>query len=131
MSKTADNFSVRNLTKGKPPRLPFKLAKNLTLGEKYDLSLVFVSESESKSLNKKYRGKDKPANVLSFPLSKNAGEMVICLKEARRDAPRFNMGYPSFVALLFIHGLLHLKGMRHGSKMEGKEKEILKKLIIN
>ena len=49
--------------------------------------------------------------------------MLICPKEAAKDMRRFNMDYRSFMALLFIHGLLHLKGMRHGSKMEGAEKK--------
>lgn len=110
--------------------MPFKLVKDHTLGREYDLSLAFVSENESKNMNKRYRGKNKPANVLSFPFSKKSGEIIICLKEARRDAPRFSMSYLSFVSLLFIHGLLHLKGMKHSSKMERKEKEILKKFSL-
>ncbi len=127
--KTQNSFSICNGTKGKPPRLPFKRIKNYVLGEKYELSLAFVGEKESKSVNKKYRLKNSPANVLSFSFSKTAGEMLICPKEAARDMRRFNMDYRSFVALLFIHGLLHLKGMQHGSKMEGTEKKILNKFL--
>lgn len=127
--KTQNSFSIWNGTKGKPPRLPFKRIKNNVLGEKYELSLAFVSQKESKSANKKYRGKDSPANVLSFYFSKTSGEMLICPKEAAKDMRRFNMDYRSFMALLFIHGLLHLKGMRHGSKMEGAEKKILNKFL--
>lgn len=127
--KIQNGFSIWNGTKGKPPRLPFKRIKNRVLGEKYELSLAFVSEKESRSANKKYRGKRRPANVLSFSFSETSGEVLICPKEAAKDMGRFNMDYRSFVALLFIHGLLHLKGMRHGSKMEGMEKKILNKFL--
>lgn len=127
--KIQNSFSIWNGTKGKPPSLPFKRIKNHILGEKYDLSLAFVSEKESKSANKKYRGKDKPANVLSFSFSKTSGEMLICPRKAREDMGRFNMDYRSFVALLFIHGLLHLKGMSHGSKMEDMEKKTLSRFL--
>ncbi len=126
---TLRNFSVRNGTKGKLPRLPFKLAKKYLLGEGYELSLAFVGEKDSEIMNEKYRGKRKPANVLSFPLSEKSGEIVICPKEARRGASEFHMDYRSFIFLLFIHGLLHLKGMRHGSKMEAMEKAALRKFL--
>ncbi len=124
-----NSFSVYNTSKGKLPRLPFKLAKNHVLGEKYSLSLAFVGEKESEKLNKKYRGKKKPANVLSFPLSRSVGEIVICPKEAARGAPDFGLNKGTFLFLLFIHGLFHLKGMEHGSKMEVLEKKTLRKFL--
>lgn len=127
--KIQNDFSIWNGTKGKPPRLPFKQIKNHILGEKYDLSLAFVSEKESRLANKKYRGKDSSANVLSFSFSKTSGEILICPRKAREDMGRFNMDYRSFVALLFIHGLLHLKGMSHGSKMEDIEKKTLSRFL--
>ncbi len=104
------------------PKIPFEKLKNKILGKHYDLSLVFIGESKSRSLNKKYRGKDTPTNILTFPLSKTSGEIFITPRVAKRDAPLFNQSYREFLMTLLIHGLLHLKGFRHGSRMEKSEK---------
>lgn len=96
------------------------------LGEKYTLSLVFIGDKKSHSLNKKYRGKDKPTNVLAFPLSDEEGEIFINLDQVKREASSFEMNGSSFCAFLFIHGLLHLEGYPHGSRMEQAEKKLLK-----
>lgn len=125
MSETNDNiesFSIKNNTKATLPRLPFLDIKNHILGKKYVLSTVFVGEALSKKLNYKYRQKNKPTNVLSFPLSKTEGEIFLNLKRAKMEAPKFGDSYTNFVGFLFIHGLLHLKGMDHGSRMEQAEK---------
>jgi len=98
----------------------FKKIKDEILGKKYELSLVFCGNALSRKLNRIYRGKDKPTNVLSFPLSKNSGEIFINLSKIGEFSP----------AHLFIHGCLHLKGMRHGSKMEKVEKQLLKKWLV-
>ncbi len=116
--------------KGKLPRLPFLKIKESVVGEKYDLSLVFIGSTRSKTLNKKYRGKNKPANILSFPLEKDEGEIFIDLTEAMRTAKNFDRKYENFVGFLFIHGLLHLKGFSHGSKMEDEEIKIRKKFNL-
>ena len=116
-----DKFQIRNLTKGKLPSLPFERAKEMILGKNYELSLVFTGNSLARKLNKIYRGQDKPANVLSFALDKQTGEIFINLTKAKTNA-RTNAG----LALLLIHALLHLKGWRHSSKMESEEIRILK-----
>jgi ssRNA-specific RNase YbeY (16S rRNA maturation enzyme) len=90
--------------------------KGAVLGKDYELSLVFCTDSLSRKLNRIYRSKDKPTNVLAFPLSENSGEIFINTKRLGK-----------FTALeLYIHALLHLKGMRHGAKMEHEEKRFLK-----
>jgi probable rRNA maturation factor len=117
---------ITNKTNGKPPRLPFERLKKEILGEKYDLSVAFVTPKESHKLNLTYRKKDKPTNVLSFPLDKNSGELVLDLKTSRTDAPNFEMNPSKFLLFLVIHGMLHLKGYDHGSTMEKQEKKFLK-----
>lgn len=87
--------------------------KNVILGPSYDLSLAFIGSQESRRLNKLYRGKNKPADVLSFPLTTAAGEILI-----DRDL----IQTPGRALFLFIHGLLHLKGLNHGSTMMAEEK---------
>jgi len=133
MSAHADKteaFSIRNTTKGKLPSLPFVDMKNHILGKSYILSSVFVGDALSQKLNRTYRGKNKPTNVLSFSLSKTEGEIFLNLKRAKMEAPQFEEKYRNFVGFLFIHGLLHLKGQGHGSRMEQAEKLARKKFGI-
>ncbi|MBX4199151.1 rRNA maturation RNase YbeY [Candidatus Parcubacteria bacterium] len=95
------------------------LAKDAVLGNAYELSLVFCGNNLSQELNRTYRGKDKPTNVLAFPLSKTSGEIFINTEHL--DGFR--------VEELLVHALLHLKGMLHGAKMESEEKRFLKLLF--
>lgn len=95
------------------------------LGAKYSLSIAFVSERISRKLNKKYRKKDKPTNVLAFPLSKTAGEILLCRGVIRKEAKNSGRTPSEFTDFLVIHGMLHLKGMRHGKKMEKEEEKYL------
>ena len=118
-------FSIRNTTKQKPPRVSFALLKDEILGKQFEVSLVFCGSALSRSLNRQYRLKDKVGNVLAFPLSAQAGEIFICLEKAKRECQKFDMKYSQFIAYLFIHGSLHLKGMTHGAKMEKLENKIL------
>ena len=124
--QSSDNCEITNKTKGKLPSLPFVSIKNKVLGEKYDLSVVFVTPKESRKINFKYRKIDSPTNILSFPLSKNSGEIFLELTKIKKDAPKFGMKSPEFLKYLFIHGLLHLKGFKHSDTMETEEKRILK-----
>ena len=114
---------VKNTTKGKLPRLPFAKMATTVLGTEYECSLVIVSSRKSRELNRTYRGKDYPTNILSFPLDKSEGEIFLDLKKARSEAPMFNRSYTNFIGFLFIHALLHLKGIDHGPRMEAQEKK--------
>jgi rRNA maturation RNase YbeY len=95
--------------------------KNDILGKRYELSFAFVSKNIIKSLNKKYRKKNEPTNILSFPLSKDCGEILICREIARTKSKKNGMGFEEYLLFLVIHGMLHLKGLRHGDKMERYE----------
>ncbi|MBI5004825.1 MAG: rRNA maturation RNase YbeY [Candidatus Lloydbacteria bacterium] len=110
--------------------LPFHNMKKAVLGDRYSLSLVFAGNARSRALNKKYRGKDKPANVLSFPLGASEGEMFLNPLCAKKDAPSFGVTPQKMLGILFIHGMLHLKGMRHGSTMERAEKKFRKRFSL-
>ena len=90
--------------------------KNQVLGEKYDLSFSYAGSGEMRRLNKLYRKKDYSANVLSFPLSENEGEILINKKYQKNSGLSF---------YLFIHSLLHLFGLKHSQKMDRKEMEIM------
>ncbi len=124
------HISVTRTTKGKLPSLPFVRFAEAILGARYELSIVFVSPKESQKLNRKFRHKNRPTNILSFPLSQTSGELVICLSVVRSDAPKFNMSYQKFLGFLLIHGMLHLKGHVHGSTMERLETKWKKHFAI-
>ena len=112
---------------GKLPSVSYLAIKEKILGKNYNLSIIFCSPTESRLKNKTYRDKNYPTNILSFPLSKDEGEIYISLSTARRDAKSFGMTYQKFLHLLVIHGCLHLKGHAHGSTMENEEDKYLNK----
>jgi len=95
--------------------IPFAEIKNEMLGEKYELSLAFVGPTESRAITRQTKHKNKASNVLSFPLSKHSGEIIICPAAAK----------PYSLAYLFIHGVAHLKGYKHGATMERIEHKLL------
>lgn len=122
-----ENLSVMRMTKGELPSLPFVALKDEILGKRYDLSIVFVGKDQARELNRVHRNKDYNTNILSFPLSKTSGEIIISLEKVRRDAKEHNKSYHNFLGLLVIHGMLHLDGMQHSSKMESLEKKFCNK----
>jgi probable rRNA maturation factor len=96
------------------------------------VSIVFVSPKESRWLNNKYRGKNKPTNVLSFTLDKNRelGDIIICPNIARKEADKLGIGFNRRVTYLFVHGLLHLLGFHHISKKEERRMDTLTQKIL-
>ena len=97
--------------------------KNDILGKKYSLSIALIDEKKSREINKKYRNKDKATNVLSFAFSKNEGEILLCSSVIKKEAKNFEKTFSQFMGFLVIHGMLHLKGMEHSSKMERAEQK--------
>lgn len=123
----AKNLNVSMTTKGALPRVPFALLKHQILGDKYELSISFVSPTEIKKLSVAYKGDDTHKNILSFPLSKVTGEIILNLAEIKKEAPKFDRNFQNHLIFLVIHGMLHLAGYTHGSKMESQEKLYMSK----
>ncbi len=111
----------------KYPALPYIAIKDDILGKKYDLSLVFIGAQKAQTLNKKYRNATYTPNVLSFPLTKDTGEIYITPEVAQKEAYKFSLSTEGYIGYLFIHGLLHLKGHLHGGTMEKAEKKYVAK----
>ena len=105
--------------------MKFEKIKQDILGKKYSLSIAFVSEKKSREINKKYRNIDKPTNVLSFALSKDEGEILLCKDVIKKELKKFGMSLGQLTKFLAIHGMLHLKGMEHGAEMEKAERKYL------
>ncbi|HMO77727.1 MAG TPA: rRNA maturation RNase YbeY [Candidatus Paceibacterota bacterium] len=113
------------------PTYPYEKIKEAVLGKKYILTLAFVGTKRAQELNTTYRQKSYVPNVLSFPLSTSEGEIYLCPKIAYPEAKDFNLSQKGYIAFLFIHGLLHLKGHDHGATMEKLEQCYLKRFKIN
>jgi len=122
------NFSIN--TKGKLPSLPFGNMKVAVLGTKYDLVLNFIDAKKIQTLNRTYRHRDQPTDILSFPLSKNSGEVFICRKYADKKSVSFGRRPENYLAFLVIHGLVHLKGFEHSSRMESIEAKYRQKFGV-
>lgn len=120
-----EKLSVVNKTKCKIPVLPVSRIKEEILGKDYALSLAYITPKTSRAINKACRGKDRPTNVLSFPLDKKSGEMLICPSLVRKETGKFDKNYKDLLLYMFIHGTLHLKGFKHGKKMEKTEEKYL------
>jgi probable rRNA maturation factor len=123
-----------------------------------ELTLLFVDEQSIADLNKRFLGKEGPTDVLSFPIDDDAlepgrspdsggsgpgtmppepsdlptllGDVVICPKVAKRNAPTHAGNLEDELALLVVHGVLHLLGMDHvddeeAELMEARERELL------
>ncbi|MFZ2523081.1 MAG: rRNA maturation RNase YbeY [Minisyncoccia bacterium] len=127
---SVDKFNITNKTRSRVPSVPFVKIKDEVLGKKYNLSLVFIGKRRSKKLNFTHRGKDKATNILSFTLDKSSGEIFITPEVLRKEMKKFGRKYDNFVAFLFIHGLLHLKGFEHGSRMESEESKLCKQFGV-
>lgn len=105
-----------------------------------EMTIRIVDEEESQTLNREYRGKDYPTNVLSFPFEVPEGielpllgDLVICRQVMEREAKEQQISLASHWAHLAVHGTLHLLGYDHieeaeAEEMEGLETKIMQKL---
>jgi len=104
----------------------FLAFKDKVLGNKYSLSVIFIGIKTSRKLNRAYRKIDRPTDILSFPIDKKEGEIYINPNVAKKKSMVFDRNYSNYLEFLFIHGLVHLKGFDHGSRMESEEEKIRK-----
>jgi probable rRNA maturation factor len=107
-----------------------------------ELGVRVVGSTESRRLNARYRGKDKPANVLSFPPAplpggqggdSPLGDLVICAQVVRSEARAQKKRLEAHWAHLVVHGALHLIGYDHereaeARRMERREIAVLRRL---
>ena len=107
-----------------------------------EIGVCVVGPAESRRLNARYRGKDKPTNVLSFPAQLSPvltlgrtplGDLVICAQVVRTEACEQGKGLRAHWAHLVVHGALHLIGYDHecirdASRMERREIAVLRRL---
>ena len=103
-----------------------------------ELSIVLVGQGRIKELNKRYRGKNRVTDVLSFPdKAMGLGEIVICLREVKKNVKRLSSTFEKELARVLIHGILHLLGEDHekskteAERMREKEEYYLRQSKID
>lgn len=111
-----------------------------------ELTIRIVGAAESRALNRTWRGKDKPTNVLSFPAQDESfrhmdepvplGDLAICAPVVAREAREQGKSARAHWAHMVVHGVLHLLGYDHendadANRMEGEEIRILQQLGFN
>ena len=91
-----------------------------------ELSIALVSDSDIQALNRDYRHKDKPTNVLSFPQDGPLlGDIILALETVQREAAEKSISLEHHVTHLIIHGFLHLQGYDHETDEMAAEMEAL------
>jgi probable rRNA maturation factor len=112
--------------------------------EAAEVAIVLTDDSGIKTLNRDWRGIDKPTNVLSFPAPqapagsaqpRMLGDIAIAYEITRREAESENKPFAHHLSHLAVHGFLHLIGFDHetdadAEKMEGLERTILASLGV-
>jgi probable rRNA maturation factor len=128
-----------------PPRRELALWASAALGRGgrgRELGVCTVGEAESARLNARFRGRDKPTNVLSFPVAQlplaargtpPLGELVICPRVLQAEARAQDKTLRAHWAHLVVHGALHLAGYDHeraadARRMERREIAVLRGL---
>lgn len=112
-----------------------------------EVAITIVDNQRIQELNREYRGKDQPTDVLSFPLWEPdeewileegeeyvaLGDLIISIEKAKEQAEEYGHSLEREIGFLAVHGFLHLLGYDHETKeqeeeMFGRQEEILQKL---
>ncbi len=119
-------------------------SKNFKISRNFHFTVHSLNESESKKLNQKTFNKNKPTDVLSFPLyndieainqldqsmHEDMGDMFICRKVIKKNAEIYDKDFVEELQYIVIHGLLHLIGYSHekSDKLKTYESKLMKKI---
>ncbi|MSP10222.1 MAG: rRNA maturation RNase YbeY [Pelagibacteraceae bacterium] len=130
------NFFFKNICKFFPKKYKF-------LNKKINITLLLSNNKKIKKLNKKFRNKNKPTDILSFPLSKKIklskenymGDLIISYNFMDKPKKQSIKNFHQKVIKTFIHGFLHLLGFDHSKlkdykKMLKEEEKIYQSVIL-
>jgi len=107
--------------------------------EAAELSLLFTDDAHIRVLNRDWRGKDKPTNVLSFPAFQIApgdpvppmlGDIALAFETVRDEARLEDKPFDHHLSHLIVHGLLHLLGHDHEDEEEAEAMEALERAVL-
>ena len=100
------------------------------------LTLALTNDEEMRVLNRTWRGKDAPTNVLSFPAGEEIcepgflGDVVLAYETARKEAREQDIALADHVSHLVVHGVLHLLGFDHAGDAEAERMENLERKAL-
>lgn len=135
------NQQKKRIDTRKIKRVAKKILENLSCPKDIEISILLIDNNYIRELNKKYLNKDKPTDVLSFPMQparrKTAfsltpsalnllGDIVISVEKAEEQAKSINVSLDDEITRLLIHGILHILGHEHekgGKKAREMKKE--------
>ena len=105
------------------------------LGLRDEINIRITSNRELQGLNRRFRKKDKPTDVLSFPsaMPKVAGDIAISADIAATSAAKLGHSTETEVKILILHGLLHLAGYNHendNGRMRARETQLRRQLKL-
>lgn len=108
----------------------------------FAVAVSLVDDAEIQGLNKQYRQKDKPTNVLSFPMvddfddldgqpgAVELGDIILAFETIQREAMEQGKNFPHHIAHLLVHGFLHLVGFDHLTDTDAADMEALETDIL-
>jgi probable rRNA maturation factor len=123
----------------RPGLTSFLNRARLAVGLTGQVEVLLADDPTLRSLNKSFRGKNKPTDVLSFPTpdeiaDTHAGDLAISLETAARQAVTYGHSLRDEVRILLLHGLLHLSGLDHetdNGEMAAREATLRSKLKLS
>lgn len=147
MSLLVKNFTRQKFNQKYLDKITEATLKSIGFTKKVEISLVIVGETRIKSLNKKYRKIDKVTDVLSFGNEENdnekkvefisppddifyLGEIFVCYSQVIKQAKEKNHSVKKEIAVLLIHGILHLMGYNHLGNYEDSEMKVLEMKVF-
>lgn len=152
----ADEQADRAVDLGRWAALARAVLEDRRVRGEVEVSLLFVDEPSIAALNQQFLGREGPTDVLAFPIEDEPvtggrspdtggsgpgadawedplvllGDVVICPKVAGRNAVEHGVAFEDEIALLVVHGLLHLLGMDHETGREAEEMEHLERQLL-
>ncbi len=125
-------------------------ADHLKLPENAEMSVTFMDNAAIREINRDYRGKDAPTDVISFaleeegdgeipivfddedePLPRELGDLMISVERAKEQAEEYGHSYDRELGFLALHGFLHINGYDHMTPEDEKEMFTLQKEILD
>jgi probable rRNA maturation factor len=108
------------------------LAARRSGGASGTVAVVLSDDAQLRSLNRDFRGRDKPTNVLSFPADESGilGDVILALETCVREARVQGKTLRAHMLHLVVHGVLHLQGHDHRNSREAEAMEALERRIL-
>ena len=104
-------------------------------GRSFSVTLVLIEDEEMRDLNRLWRGKDAPTNVLSFPADADRdrgflGDIVVAYETAHSEAKERGISFVDHVSHLVVHGMLHLLGFDHADDADALRMERVERVAL-